>query len=69
VGDVIRAKNRAKSLEAVQACLGEFHRDVPDFVSRIDGPIPEGRVNRLPTAGDCSLGGIQVNLIVELCSK
>jgi small subunit ribosomal protein S4 len=69
VGDVIRVKNRAKSLESVQANLSEFHRDVPDFLSRLDGPIPEGRVNRLPTAEDVSLGGIQSNLIVELCSK
>ena len=69
VGDVIRAKNRGKSLQAVQACLAESHRDVPDFLSRIDGPIPEGRVNRLPVGDDVSLGGIQANLIVELCSK
>ena len=69
VGDVIRVKNRAKSLEAVQVNMSEFHRDVPDFLSRMDGPIPEGRVNRLPTAEDVSLGGVQSNLIVELCSK
>jgi len=69
VGDVIRAKNRAKSLQAVQACLSEFHRDIPDFLSRLEGAIPEGRVNRLPTPEDCSLAGVQSNLIVELCSK
>ncbi len=69
VGDVIRAKNRGKSLQAVQACVAEAHRDIPDFLSRVEGAIPEGRVNRLPTAEDCSLGGIQANLIVELCSK
>jgi small subunit ribosomal protein S4 len=69
IGDLIRVKNRAKSLEAVQTCLAGFHRDVPDFLSRIDGPIPEARVNRLPAKDDVSLGGVQVNLIVELCSK
>ncbi len=37
VGDVIRVKNRGKSLQAVQACLAEAHRDVPDFLSRIEG--------------------------------
>jgi len=68
-GDVIRAKNRAKSLQAVQACMSEFHRDIPDFLSRVEGAIPEGRVNRLPTPEDCSLAGVQSNLIVELCSK
>lgn len=69
VGDVIRAKNRAKSLQAVQGALAESHRDTPDFLSRVEGAIPEGRVNRLPTSEDVSLGGIQANLIVELCSK
>jgi small subunit ribosomal protein S4 len=69
VGDVIRAKNRVKSLQAVQAALSEAHRDVPDFLSRIDGAIPEARVNRMPTADDCSLAGVQSNLIVELCSR
>src|SRR5688500_829296 len=36
--DVIRIKNRAKSLQAVQANLAEFRREVPDFLSRSDGP-------------------------------
>ena len=67
-GDVIRAKNRPKSLQAVLANLSEFHRDVPDFLSRSDGAIPEGRVNRLPAMGDVSIP-VQPNLIIELCSK
>jgi small subunit ribosomal protein S4 len=67
-GDVIRAKNRPKSLQAVLANVTEFHRDVPDFLSRADGPIPEGRVSRLPGMGDVSIP-IQANLIIELCSK
>jgi small subunit ribosomal protein S4 len=67
-GDVIRAKNRSKSLQAVLANLSEFHRDVPDFLSRSDGAIPEGRVNRLPAMGDVSIP-VQPNLIIELCSK
>jgi small subunit ribosomal protein S4 len=67
-GDVIRAKNRPKSLQAVLANVSEFHRDVPDFLSRSDGAIPEGRVNRLPAMGDVSIP-VQPNLIIELCSK
>ena len=67
-GDVIRAKNRPKSLQAVLANVSEFHRDVPDFLSRVDGPIPEGRVSRLPGMSDVSIP-IQPNLIIELCSK
>jgi small subunit ribosomal protein S4 len=67
-GDVIRAKNRPKSLQAVLANVSEFHRDVPDFLSRADGSIPEGRVNRLPCMEDVSIP-VQANLIIELCSK
>ncbi len=65
---MIRAKNRPKSLQAVLANVTEFHRDVPDFLSRVDGPIPEGRVSRLPGMSDVSIP-IQPNLIIELCSK
>lgn len=67
-GDVIRVKNRAKSLQAVQANLAEHHREVPDFLSRVDGPIPEGRVSRLPEDFDVSIP-VQTQLIIELCSK
>lgn len=67
-GDVIRVKNRAKSLQAVQANLSEYRRDVPDFLAFVEGPIPEGRVNRLPAVDDVSIP-VQANLIVELCSK
>jgi small subunit ribosomal protein S4 len=67
-GDVIRVKNRGKSLQAVQAVLAESRREVPDFLTRVDGPIPEGRVDRLPSAEDVSIP-VQPNLIVELCSK
>lgn len=67
-GDVIRVKNRAKSLQAVQANLSEHHREVPDFLSRVDGPIPEGRVSRLPEDFDVSIP-VQTQLIIELCSK
>jgi len=66
--DLIRVKNRAKSLQSILANISEFHRDVPDFLSRVDGPVPEGRVSRLPTSEDVSIS-VQRNLIVELCSK
>jgi small subunit ribosomal protein S4 len=67
-GDVIRVKNRAKSLGAVQANLSQFDRPVPDFLSVMPGPIPEGRVTRLPEAFDASIE-VQTKLIIELCSK
>ena len=67
-GDLIRVKNRSKSLQLVHAALSDSRREVPDFLSRVDGPIPEGRVDRLPAAEDVSIP-VQANLIIELCSK
>ena len=67
-GDVTGVKNRPKSLQWVQACLAEVSREVPDFLSRVDGPPPEGHVLRLPEAEDVSIP-VQPQLIVELCSK
>ena len=67
-GDVIRVKDRPKSVQMVQAVLAESHRDVPDFLGRVEGPLPEGHVLRIPEAGDVSIP-VQPHLIVELCSK
>jgi small subunit ribosomal protein S4 len=67
-GDVIRAKNRAKSLDVVRAAMAESSRDIPDFLSRSDTQIPEGIVGRLPTADEVSIP-VQTQLIVELCSR
>ena len=67
-GDVIRIKNRAKSLDRARGALAESSRDVPDFLSVSGGDIPEGIVSRLPTAEDVSLP-VQTQLIVELCSR
>ncbi|HWB11647.1 MAG TPA: 30S ribosomal protein S4 [Pirellulales bacterium] len=67
-GDVIRVKNRTKSLRAVQANMSVNHRPVPDFLSLAEGPIPEGRVSRLPEDFDVSIP-VQTQLIIELCSK
>jgi small subunit ribosomal protein S4 len=67
-GDVIRVKNRPKSVQMVQAVLAEGRREVPDFLNRVDGPPPEGQVVRLPEAADVSIP-VQPHLIVELCSK
>jgi small subunit ribosomal protein S4 len=68
VGDVIRVKNRAKSLDLVRGALAESTRDIPDFLSRSDAAIPEGVVGRLPAVDDVSIP-VQTQLIVELCSR
>ncbi|MEX0687246.1 MAG: 30S ribosomal protein S4 [Pirellulales bacterium] len=67
-GDLVRVKNRVKSLQLVHAAIAENRREVPDFLSRIEGGIPEARIDRLPGADDVSLP-VQTNLIIELCSK
>jgi small subunit ribosomal protein S4 len=68
VGDVIRVKNKAKSLDLVRGAMAESTRDIPDFLSRSDAAIPEGIVGRLPAADDVSIP-VQTQLIVELCSR
>lgn len=68
IGDVIRVKNRSKSLDLVRAAMEESNRDVPDFLSRSDSQIPEGVVSRLPGADEVSIP-VQTQLIVELCSR
>jgi small subunit ribosomal protein S4 len=67
-GDIIRVKNRAKSLQMVQANLAEQRRTVPDFLTLSEGPIPEGHVARLPATDDISIP-VQTQLIIELCSQ
>jgi small subunit ribosomal protein S4 len=68
VGDVIRVKNRAKSLDLVRGAMAESSRDIPDFLSRNEAQIPEGIVSRLPAVDDVSIP-VQTQLIVELCSR
>ncbi len=67
-GDVVRIKNRAKSLDAVRASQSENNRDVPDFLAVTESLIPEGIVGRLPGPEDVSVP-VQTQLIVELCSR
>jgi len=68
LGDVISVKDRPKSRQAAAACREEFNREIPDFLTLVDGPLPEGHVVRLPDAEDVSIP-VQPQLIVELCSK
>jgi small subunit ribosomal protein S4 len=67
-GDVIRVKSRPKSLQFVQSKLAERRSDVPEFLTLIEGDVPEGRVTRLPGVEDASLA-VQTHLVVELCSR
>jgi small subunit ribosomal protein S4 len=67
-GDVIRVKNRPKSLEAVKTNLEMHQRAVPDFLQVTSSDPPEGVVVRVPEFADVSIP-VQPQLIVELCSK
>jgi small subunit ribosomal protein S4 len=67
-GDVIRVKNRVKSLDAVRAAQADNSKAVPDFLSVTDSPIPEGIVGRMPGPEDASIP-VDTQLIVELCSR
>lgn len=67
-GDVIRVKNRAKSLDAVRGNLSEVSREVPDYLSVSETAVPEGIVSRYPGPEDVSIP-VQTQLIVELCSR
>ncbi|MFZ5829280.1 MAG: 30S ribosomal protein S4 [Planctomycetota bacterium] len=67
-GDVIRVKDRPKSLQVAQSSMELSGRGIPDFLSRVEGPIPEGHVLRLPDMADVSIP-VQTQLIVELLSK
>jgi small subunit ribosomal protein S4 len=67
-GDVLRVKNRKGSLQLALANLAENQRPVPDFLSVIEGPVPEARMARVPEPFDVSIP-VQPELIIELCSK
>lgn len=67
-GDVVGVKNRPKILELVQGSLAENRREVPGFLAFVAGAAPEGHVLRMPGAEDVSIP-VQVQLILELCSK
>lgn len=68
VGDVIRVKNRSKSLDLAKGHMAENGRQTPDFLSVTGSEVPEGIVGRLPAADDVSIP-VQTQLIVELCSR
>lgn len=67
-GDVIRVKNRAKTLDLVRGIQAEGGKNPPDFLVVTDSLIPEGIVGRLPGPEDASIP-VQTQLIVELCSR
>ena len=59
VGDVIRVKNRSKSLDLARGHMAENGRQTPDFLSVTGSDVPEGIVGRLPAAvGQAGVDGL-----------
>lgn len=67
-GDVISLKNKKNILEMVKAVMQETGSQVPEFLVRTEGEIPQGVMLRKPVPEDVSII-VQPQLIVELCSK
>src|SRR5687768_3842212 len=62
-GDVLRIKNRKESLRLALANLAENEKQLPDFVSVAEGPVPEARLTRVPEPFDVSIP-VQTQLII-----
>lgn len=70
-GDVITIKNRPRSIQLAKLALQQSPPPVPDYLERVDGEPPSGRVSRLPTRGDVDprIQDIREQLIIEVCSR
>ena len=67
-GDSISLKNKNNIIEMVKATMQETGLQVPEFLVRTEGVIPQGVMLRKPVPEDVSIS-VQPQLIVELCSK
>lgn len=67
-GDVIAMKNKKNIVEQVKAIMADNAVQVPEFLVRTEGEVPQGVMLRKPVQDDISIV-VQPQLIVELCSK
>ena len=67
-GDAISLKNKKNIIEMVKASMQESGVQVPEFLVRTEGDMPQGVMLRKPVPEDVSID-VQPQLIVELCSK
>ena len=67
-GDAISLKNKKNIIEMVKVSMQETGAQVPEFLVRTEGDIPQGVMLRKPVPEDVSIV-VQPQLIVELCSK
>ncbi len=70
-GDVVRLKNRPRALQLVRLYMQSNPPPAPDYLERVGGEPPEGRVTRLPTRADVDprIQDIREQLIIEFCSR
>jgi len=67
-GDSLSLKNKKNIIEMVKATILDSATQVPDFLVRTEGDVPQGIMLRKPVTEDVSIS-VQPQLIVELCSK
>ena len=67
-GDSVSLKNKKNIIEMVKATMQETGTQVPEFLVRTEGDVPQGVMLRKPVTEDVSIS-VQPQLIVELCSK
>ena len=70
-GDVVQVNNRPRSVQLVKLALQDNPPPPPDYLERVEGEVPEGKVHRLPTRGDVDprIQDIREQLIIEFCSR
>jgi small subunit ribosomal protein S4 len=68
---VVKIKNRPRAVQLVKLALQDNPPPPPDYLERVEGEIPEGKLHRLPTRGDVDprIQDIQEQLIIEFCSR
>jgi len=67
-GDAVSPKNKKNIIDMVKATMQETGVQVPEFLVRTEGDVPQGVMLRKPVTEDVSIS-VQPQLIVELCSK
>jgi small subunit ribosomal protein S4 len=70
-GDTVTVKARPRSLQLVNLNIQQAPSPIPDFLERIPGENPEGRMLRLPTRADVDphIQDIREQLIIEVSAR
>jgi small subunit ribosomal protein S4 len=70
-GDTVTVKTRPRSLQLVNLNIQQAPSPIPDFLERIPGETPEGRMLRLPTRADVDphIQDIREQLIIEVSAR